>query len=70
MIKLKTLMFEATGMTVYLLFGYPESDSNSAQVMGVYASDMEAKKLGELSREAMSFLRLWDSLWKYSLGSI
>lgn len=46
MIKLKTLMFEATGMTVYLLFGYPESDSNSAQVMGVYASDMEAKKAG------------------------
>lgn len=47
MIKLKTLMFEATGMTVYLLFGYPDEYSNSAQVVGVYASDAEAKKVGQ-----------------------
>jgi hypothetical protein len=47
MIKLKKLMFEATGMTVYLLFGYPDNYSNNAQVLGVYGSDAEAKKIGQ-----------------------
>jgi hypothetical protein len=42
-LSLQNSIFENTnGMTVFLVFGFPEEHSNSEQVLGVYASEEEA----------------------------